>query len=47
MHEGKLLVAGQRSDTVALIDLDERTGAPLDIRHVAQAPAPTHILPVR
>ncbi|KQR48579.1 3-carboxymuconate cyclase [Microbacterium sp. Leaf161] len=47
VHEGKLLVAGQRSDTVALIDLDERTGAPLDIRHIAQAPAPTHILPVR
>lgn len=47
VHEGKLLVAGQRSDTVALIDLDERTGAPLGIRHTAQAPAPTHILPVR
>ncbi|WP_285363618.1 beta-propeller fold lactonase family protein [Microbacterium sp. LMC-P-041] len=47
VHEGKLLVAGQRSDTVALVDLDERTGAPLGIRHLAQAPAPTHILPVR
>lgn len=47
VHEGKLLVAGQRSDTVALIDLDERTGAPLGIRHTAQAPTPTHFLPVR
>lgn len=47
VHEGKLLVAGQRSDTVALLDLDERTGAPLGIRHEAQAPAPTHFLPVR
>ena len=47
VFEGKLLVAGQRSDTVALLDLDERTGVPLGIRHTAQAPAPTHILPVR
>lgn len=47
VHEGKLLVAGQRSDTVALLDLDERTGAVLGIRHEAQAPTPTHFLPVR
>lgn len=47
VHEGKLLVAGQRSDTIALLDLDERTGAPLGIRHQAQVPAPTHFLPVR
>jgi len=47
VHEGKLLVAGQRSDSVALLDLDERTGAPLGIRHRAPAPAPTHFLPVR
>lgn len=47
VFEGKLLVAGQRSDTVSLLDLDERTGVPLGIRHTAQAPAPTHILPVR
>lgn len=47
VHEGKLLVAGQRSDSIALLDLDERTGAPLGIRHTAQAPTPTHFLPVR
>lgn len=47
VHEGKLLVAGQRSDTIALLDLDERTGAPLGIRHEAQVPTPTHFLPVR
>ena len=47
VHEGKLLVAGQRSDTITLLDLDERTGAPLGIRHRAQTPTPTHFLPVR
>ncbi|WP_341940694.1 beta-propeller fold lactonase family protein [Microbacterium sp. LWH10-1.2] len=47
VHQGKLLVAGQRSDTISLIDLDERTGAPLGIRHRAPAPTPTHFLPVR
>ncbi|WP_217176951.1 beta-propeller fold lactonase family protein [Streptomyces sp. AC495_CC817] len=47
VHEGKLLVAGQRSDTIALLDLDERTGAPLGIRHRAATPTPTHFLPVR
>ncbi|MFJ6533395.1 lactonase family protein [Microbacterium sp. NPDC091662] len=47
VHEGKMLVAGQRSDTITLIDLDERTGAPLGIRHEAQVPTPTHFLPVR
>ncbi|PVE94228.1 beta-propeller fold lactonase family protein [Microbacterium sp. TPD7012] len=47
VHEGKMLVAGQRSDTVTLLDLDERTGAVRGIRHEAQVPAPTHFLPVR
>lgn len=47
VHEGKLLVAGQRSDTIALLDLDERTGAPLGIRHQAPAPTPTNFLLVR
>ncbi|MGM1018353.1 MAG: lactonase family protein [Actinomycetota bacterium] len=47
VHEGKLLVAGQRSDTISLLDLDERTGAPLGVRHQAPAPTPTHFLPVR
>ena len=47
VHEGKLLVAGQRSDTVTLLDLDERTGAPLGIRHETAAPAPACFLPVR
>ena len=47
VYEGKMLVAGQRSDTVTLLDLDERTGAVRGIRHEAQVPAPTHFLPVR
>ncbi|MFJ4254027.1 lactonase family protein [Microbacterium sp. NPDC090003] len=47
VFEGKLVVAGQRSDSISLIDLDERTGAPLGIRHQAPAATPTHILPVR
>lgn len=47
VHEGKLVVAGQRSDTISLVDLDERTGAPLGIRHRASAPTPTHLLRVR
>ncbi|MBT2484152.1 MULTISPECIES: beta-propeller fold lactonase family protein [unclassified Microbacterium] len=47
IHEGKMLVAGQRSDTITLLDLDERTGAPLGIRHEAQVPTPTHFLLVR
>lgn len=46
-HEGKLLVAGERSDTVTLIDLDERTGAPLGVRHEAEVPSPTHLMLVR
>ena len=47
VYQGKLLVAGQRSDTVTLLDIDDRTGAPLGVRHEAQAPAPTSILPLR
>jgi 6-phosphogluconolactonase (cycloisomerase 2 family) len=47
VHEGALLVAGQRSDTVSVLDLDERTGAPRGIRHTAPAPTPTCFLPVR
>ncbi|MCK2035156.1 lactonase family protein [Microbacterium sp. SSW1-49] len=46
VYEGKLLVAGQLSDTITLLDLDERTGAPLGIRHEAAAPSPTCFLPV-
>ncbi|WP_417555766.1 lactonase family protein [Microbacterium sp.] len=47
VHEGVLLVAGQRSSTISALDLDERTGAPRDVRHTTSAPAPTVILPVR
>lgn len=47
VHEGVLLVAGQRSGTVSAIDLDERTGAPRDVRHTTSVPAPTVILPAR
>lgn len=45
VHEGVLLVAGQRSGTISAIDLDERTGAPRGIRHRAAAPSPTVIIP--
>ncbi|WP_193597492.1 lactonase family protein [Microbacterium sp. YJN-G] len=47
VHEGVLLVAGQRSGTVSAVDLDERTGAPREVRHVTPAPTPTVILPMR
>ncbi|MBS1905495.1 MAG: beta-propeller fold lactonase family protein [Actinobacteria bacterium] len=47
VHDGALLVAGQRSDEISVLDLDERTGAPGRIRHRTPAPAPTHVLPVR
>lgn len=47
VHDGALLVAGQRSDEIAVLDVDERTGAPGRVRHRAAAPAPTHLLPVR
>src|SRR5690606_38792169 len=47
VHEGVLLVAGQRSGTVSAIDLDERTGAPRDVRHTTSVPAPTVILAAR
>lgn len=47
VHEGVLLVAGQRSNTISALDLDERTGAPRSIRHRTPAPSPTVILPVR
>jgi len=44
VHDGSLLVAGQRSNEISVLDLDERTGAPRGIRHRAPAPAPTSIL---
>ncbi|MGB3730504.1 lactonase family protein [Microbacterium sp.] len=47
VHEGVLLVAGQRSGTISALDLDERTGAPREVRHTTSAPVPTVILPVR
>jgi len=47
IHDGTLLVSGQRSDTVSVLDLDDRTGAPGRVRHLAPVPAPTHLLPVR
>lgn len=42
-----LLVAGQRSDEVASLTLDLRTGVPGRVRHRAAAPSPTCIVPVR
>lgn len=47
VHDGALLVTGQRSDDLTVLDIDERTGAPGGIRHRAPAPAPTHLLLVR
>lgn len=42
-----LLVAGQRSDEVVSLTLDLRTGVPGRVRHRAQAPTPTCLLPAR
>ncbi|WP_203580902.1 lactonase family protein [Microbacterium hibisci] len=42
-----LLVAGQRSDEVASLTLDIRTGVPGRVRHRTAAPTPTCLLPVR
>ena len=47
VHDGALLVAGQRSDEISVLDLDERTGAPGSVRHRTPAPAPTHLLLAR
>lgn len=47
VHEGLMLVAGQRSDDITVVDLDQRSGAPGAIRHHAPAATPTHFLPVR
>lgn len=47
VHDGALLVAGQRSDEISVLDLDERTGAPRGIRHRTAAPAPTSVLLAR
>jgi 6-phosphogluconolactonase len=44
VHDGALLVAGQRSNDISVLDLDDRTGAPRGIRHRAAAPSPTSIL---
>ncbi|GAA5034537.1 lactonase family protein [Microbacterium fluvii] len=41
-----LLVAGQRSDEVASLTLDLRTGVPGGIRHRTAAPSPTCLLPL-
>ena len=46
-HDGALLVAGQRSDEITVLDLDDRTGAPGRVRHRTAAPAPTHLLLAR
>ena len=47
MHNGALLVAGQRSDEITVLDLDGRTGAPGRILHRTPAPTPTHLLLAR
>ncbi|QMU96842.1 lactonase family protein [Microbacterium esteraromaticum] len=47
VYDGTLLVSGQRSGSVSVVDLDERTGAPRDVRHVTAAPTPTVMLPAR
>ena len=42
-----LLVAGQRSDEVAALSLDLRTGVPSRVRRRVDAPSPTCLLPLR
>jgi 6-phosphogluconolactonase len=42
-----VLVAGQRSDEVVSLTLDERTGVPGRARHRTAAPTPTGLLPLR
>ena len=42
-----LLVAGQLSDEIASLTLDTRTGVPGRVRHRADAPSPTCLLPIR
>jgi 6-phosphogluconolactonase (cycloisomerase 2 family) len=42
-----ILVAGQRSDDVVSLAIDERTGVPGRVRHRAEAPTPTCLLPLR
>lgn len=42
-----LLVAGQRSDEVASLGLDLRTGVPGRVRHRTPAPSPTCLVPLR
>lgn len=41
-----LLVAGQRSDDVVSLTLDERSGVPGRVRHRTTAPSPTCLLPL-
>jgi 6-phosphogluconolactonase (cycloisomerase 2 family) len=41
-----LLVAGQHSNDVASLTLDERTGVPGRVRHRADVPSPTCLLPL-
>lgn len=42
-----VLVAGQRSDEVVSLTIDERTGVPGRVRHRVDAPTPTCLLPDR
>jgi len=46
-HDGALLVAGQRSNEISVLELDDRTGAPGRVRHRTPAPTPTHLLLAR
>lgn len=41
-----LLVTGRRSDEVASLTLDHRSGVPTGIRHRAEVPSPTCLLPL-
>ncbi|MDQ4215796.1 lactonase family protein [Microbacterium sp. ASV81] len=47
VHDGAVLVSGQRSDEISVLDIDDRTGAPGRVRHRTPAPTPTHLLLVR
>ncbi|GAA5144780.1 lactonase family protein [Microbacterium pseudoresistens] len=47
VHDGALLVAGQLSGEISVLDLDDRTGAPGRVRHRTAAPSPTHLVLAR
>lgn len=45
VQDDVLLVAGQRSNEIASLSIDVRSGVPGRVMHRGEAPSPTHILP--